>query len=709
MAGNTLASLMTKIKVDTSGVDRSFKLIKGGLSDADKKLNAFKTAVANSTREMSQAKIALDVYKQGLKQSGDKSTEAKAKLDQLTNAYKNSQIALANNRLELQKYQTEMAISSGQVSKFAGALSLIKIGAITAVVAGLSALTVGATKTAASFEQLFLSFEVLVGNADKAKAFTNELINLANVTPMTTEGLAQNAKLLLAMGESLENVIPDLKMLGDISGGSQEKLNSLALVFGQIGARGRLTGDNLKQLQEAGFDPLNIIAQKTGETMSQVRDRMERGDIAFSEFRDTLVTVTSEGGRFFGMMDKQSQTLNGRLSTMADIWQLVSNSIGQLFLPVAKKAVDVLIALGDWTLRLSNKLVQLSDHPLQRAIIGLKKLVGIAPKNTGMVFEFKSKGAEKVLQQKQNIQSGFVDSTKEPTQKASRSSGGSTADQIISERRQAIQVQSEFEIAQANMVESAKLKKQLETQQRITALYKQGSIEYTQSKTDELQITNRINELKLKSEQKLQAEKDKIQKEAKDKEIKAAEDVADSISGALKSAVNGTQTLREAFRNMLVNMAADIVKSGIKKQLTNLFQGYGSGGGGVISGFLTSVNPALGGFAKMFGFANGGFPDTSKPFIAGERGAELIVPSNKTKVFTNKETQGILGGSGDGTQAQTIQPVLVTNTFKVETMQGDNAVRTLSTPESKAVIQKIIRDAVKLNQGGVRNEVKNVK
>lgn len=213
-----------------------------------------------------------------------------------------------------------------------------------------------ALQTSAAFEQLAISFRVMTGSAQTGQELTDAIIELGAQTPMTAQQLSKAAQLLLSFGESAENIIPDLKLLGDITGGEVNRFNQLALAFAQVGANGRLMGQDLLQMVNAGFNPLQIISQKTGRSMGQLRKEMEEGRITFQMVRQAMADAASEGGRYFGLMGQQSQSLNGRLSTLGDTWEQVAKNIGDLFLPVAKSAVQGLISLGEAVLNLQNKM-----------------------------------------------------------------------------------------------------------------------------------------------------------------------------------------------------------------------------------------------------------------------------------------------------------------------------------------------------------------
>jgi len=234
MSGNEIAKLSTVFDMNTGGVDRAFTLIKGGLQSADAKLTSFKAAVANSSKELQKSQLALQTYKVQMKQAETVTDEMKAKLNALSLTVDRNRVAFNTNKQALSGYESSLASAASKSTGLMGALESIGIsatalaaGAIAAVVAGFAALATKTVAISSEFEQLGISFEVLAGGKEAGDALTASLIKLATVTPMTSQGLADNARLLLSFGETNANIIPDLKMLGDVAGGNQEKLNLL--------------------------------------------------------------------------------------------------------------------------------------------------------------------------------------------------------------------------------------------------------------------------------------------------------------------------------------------------------------------------------------------------------------------------------------------------------------------------------------------------
>lgn len=204
------------------------------------------------------------------------------------------------------------------LSSFADHARKAFVGITAASAAAGVGLGIMAVKLAASAEQTAISLEVMTGSAATAGKLIQDLRTMGAKTPFEFTDLADSTKTLLNFGRTNEQVLGDLDMLSNVAAGNAQKLQSLALVYGQIAANQKLMGGDLLQLINVGFNPLNNIAAKTGETMAELRDRMSRGKIGFEEVRQAFVDATSAGGLFYQMNEKQSKTLLGQWSTMKD-------------------------------------------------------------------------------------------------------------------------------------------------------------------------------------------------------------------------------------------------------------------------------------------------------------------------------------------------------------------------------------------------------
>lgn len=222
------------------------------------------------------------------------------------------------------------------------AVGVTLLAATAAVGAGVGAVITKGVAFNAAMQNYVAAFTPLLGGADKAQAKLLELSSFAAATPFTLEGLAGSSQTLLSFGEDTKQLLPDLKMLGDISQGNQEKLSGLSLVFGQVQSNGHLMGQDLLQMINQGFNPLPIIAAKTGESMTDLRKRMSDGKITFDEVHAAMVSATSAGGMFYGSMALGAQTLTGAWSSTGDGANILSGAITKTLTP----ALTGLLSLG---------------------------------------------------------------------------------------------------------------------------------------------------------------------------------------------------------------------------------------------------------------------------------------------------------------------------------------------------------------------------
>lgn len=183
-------------------------------------------------------------------------------------------------------------------------------------------------KTRGEIEALEISFETLLGNKDKAKEFFGEIKDFAVNTPMQLGDLAKGAQTLLGFNIEAEKVMPILRQIGDISMGSSEKFNSLVLAFSQMSSTGKLMGQDLLQMINAGFNPLVEMSKITGKSISELKDDMSAGAISADMVAEAFAHAAGEGGTFNGMLEKQSKGLQGAISNLQGAWDDMLNDIG---------------------------------------------------------------------------------------------------------------------------------------------------------------------------------------------------------------------------------------------------------------------------------------------------------------------------------------------------------------------------------------------
>jgi tape measure domain-containing protein len=286
----------------------------------------------------------------------------------------NSLNQLKNSSTDLSAKMTQSAASiQNNVQSLQGfSLQCTLAGTALAGLVGYS------LKAASDIEQLAVSFEVLAGGKQIGDDLLNSIKQFSAVTPFVTQGLAKNAQMLLAYGSSVNEIMPTLKLLGDVSGGNQQKMDLLALAYGQVMSQGRLLGQDLRQMTNLGFNPLNEIAQATGKSMAEVKEMMSQGAISSDMVTLAFKRATTEGGRFHNMMDKQSQTLYGRFSTLVENVQQLGQAFGAALAPAALKVVDIFITLTAWATKLPQP-IQATFAIIISLVSGFLLLAGITP------------------------------------------------------------------------------------------------------------------------------------------------------------------------------------------------------------------------------------------------------------------------------------------------------------------------------------------
>jgi tape measure domain-containing protein len=225
-------------------------------------------------------------------------------------------------------------------------------------------------------QDLQTSFKVLLGSQEKAVLMTKNLIAMGAATPFETQQLAEYTKKMLSMGYAENEVIGIMSRMGDVSLGNAGAMMTIVDAMGKAKAMGKLQGGELNRLQDQGFTPLQIIMAKTGETMDQVRDRMEAGKIPYKELEDALVTATSKGGRFYQGMAEGSKTFNGQLSTLKDTW---NSFIGELTAPIFEKLMQILPVVIDFLGKLGEKFKALDDNTKTIILVIGGLVAGVGP------------------------------------------------------------------------------------------------------------------------------------------------------------------------------------------------------------------------------------------------------------------------------------------------------------------------------------------
>jgi len=193
---------------------------------------------------------------------------------------------------------------------------------------GGAAGALAALNKAANFEQLSVSMRVLIGDSKEAEATLSNLKSFSNSTPFEFADIAQAGKTMIALGSSTKTLIPELRALGDVSSGLGIPINEIAIAYGRARADGVLYAETLNQFGDKGIAIYDMLARQLGVSTTEVKKMAAEGQITFPYLQKVLSDLTAEGGRFHGMMQEQSGTTKGLLSTLKSAFDDLLVTIG---------------------------------------------------------------------------------------------------------------------------------------------------------------------------------------------------------------------------------------------------------------------------------------------------------------------------------------------------------------------------------------------
>ena len=252
--------------------------------------------------------------------------EEKATLFGLTQQQAEARLSVKKLRDEYSLYKKE----AGDTVEINNGLSL-SWGKMLGVIGGVTALKqLGSeiVRVRGEFQSMQTAIETMVGK-DMANTLIPQIKELAKISPLTLTDMVNAEKMMLGFNIEAKDTIRYLQALSDVSMGDANKFKSLALAFSQMSAAGKLMGGDLNQMINAGFNPLQVIAEKTGKSIATLKDEMSKGAVSAEMVQQAFIDATSAGGKFYQMSENASKTINGQLSMMQDALDAAFNEIGQ--------------------------------------------------------------------------------------------------------------------------------------------------------------------------------------------------------------------------------------------------------------------------------------------------------------------------------------------------------------------------------------------
>lgn len=248
----------------------------------------------------------------------------------------NYKITLDNSALQAQAEESRDILRGiGQTATQEGDLmegAMKKMGAAMAGAFAVGQLKDFALKVATvrgEFQQLEIAFSTMLGNKKQADALMQQLIDTAATTPFGMNDIANSAKQLLAYGAEADKVNETLVRLGDIAAGLSIPINDLAYLYGTTMVQGRLYTQDLNQFLNRGIPLVDELAKQFGVTKGEVKQLVEQGKVGFPEVEKAIVSMTSEGSKFGGLMEAQSKSITGQISNLEDAVEQMINEVGK--------------------------------------------------------------------------------------------------------------------------------------------------------------------------------------------------------------------------------------------------------------------------------------------------------------------------------------------------------------------------------------------
>lgn len=300
--------------------------IKAQLTELNKALETNKKELADTNKKTKEYEKELDQLKTAEKENGTATKEQKARMAELEKEIDKARTRAAQLKTEqidlkngLKNTTNELKKQKAGVSGVSDEMNKMKT-LITGFIAAYGGkklwdLLIGSN---AEMEQHTTSLEVMLGSASKASAMIEKMRDFAAKTPLTLENVISGGSLLMSYGVDESTLIDTMTKLGDLASGNAEKMDRITLAYGQMLAKGKVTGEELMQMTEAGVPLQTALAESIGVTGEEFSKMVSKGEVGIDALNKAITGLTTGNGKFAGMMEKQSQTMQGMLSTLQD-------------------------------------------------------------------------------------------------------------------------------------------------------------------------------------------------------------------------------------------------------------------------------------------------------------------------------------------------------------------------------------------------------
>lgn len=193
---------------------------------------------------------------------------------------------------------------------------------------GMSSLLQSIVQTRGEFQQLEIAFGTMLKSDSKTKQLMDELVVTAAKTPFDLQGIANSAKQMMAYGSTVDNVVDELVMLGNVASGVGAPLGEIAYLYGTLRTQGRAYAMDIRQFAGRGIPIYEELAKILKVNKDQVAGLVSEGKVGFAEVEKVFQNLTSSTGMYYNLMEKQSKSLPGMIANLGDAWDSALNKLG---------------------------------------------------------------------------------------------------------------------------------------------------------------------------------------------------------------------------------------------------------------------------------------------------------------------------------------------------------------------------------------------
>lgn len=199
------------------------------------------------------------------------------------------------------------------------------------------------------FQQTEMAFKTMLQSESKANDLMQHMIHTAAITPFGVEDVTEGAKQLLAFNVAAEDVNDTLIRLGDVAAGMGVSLSEMVMLYGTTIAKGKMDTMDLYQFLNRGIPIADELAKVMGldvnNAIAEVKEQLTAGKVTSDIFIKAMQNMTSEGSKFGGLMEAQSETITGQLRNIEDAIEQKFNELGKSQEGIINKGLDVASSL----------------------------------------------------------------------------------------------------------------------------------------------------------------------------------------------------------------------------------------------------------------------------------------------------------------------------------------------------------------------------